>query len=188
MEKLKQQYINEFAQFDKQKSEIRRLWNIDPESAKLLFFLVQIKKPKHILEIGTSNGFSSFMMSVACQNDNCLIDTIEVDEKRFNMATKNLKSRKNIIIHFGKAEDIIPSLDCTYDFVFIDANKKSYINYIQQIIPKLDNDAVIIADNINSHQETTIAYKQFITASNSFTTMQLSHEAGLLISIYKKSS
>ncbi|HOD55354.1 MAG TPA: class I SAM-dependent methyltransferase [Candidatus Cloacimonadota bacterium] len=186
MEKLKKQFKEPFERFEMQKQQIRRLWNIDPECAQLLHFLVDIKAPKHILEIGTSNGYSAFMMSLACQDTNCLLETIEVDEKRYQMAEENLSGMTQIKQYLGKAEDVIPRLTNLYDFVFIDANKPAYIQYIQLIIPFLHDKAVIVADNVSSHPETTKAYQDFIMNDLRFKSMLLNHEAGLMISIFSK--
>ncbi|MCB5249802.1 MAG: class I SAM-dependent methyltransferase [Candidatus Cloacimonadales bacterium] len=185
MEKLRIKHLERFKLFEKQKSEIRRLWNVDTESAQLLFFLLKAKNANNVLEVGTSNGFSTFIMSLAV-NNNCMIETIEVDEKRYQMAIKNLCGLENIKQYFGKAEDIIPSLTNDYDFVFIDANKKAYIDYINLIMPKLNDNAIIVADNICSHCETTKLYQNFIKNDNRFTTMLLNHEAGFMISLFKK--
>ena len=110
MERIKQKYKHELARFEAEKNEIRRLWNIPQETAELLYTFIKIKKPKNILEIGTSNGFSTFWLSIAAETCNAVVDTIEVDEDRFKMAKMNLMNRGNVIQYFGKAELIIPKL------------------------------------------------------------------------------
>jgi len=184
MEKLIETFREELETFAAQKRKIRRLWNIGEETANLLYFFVKAKNPQNILEIGTSNGFSTFWLSVAAES--AVIDTIEVDESRFLLAKENLKSRKNIVIHFGLAEKIIPNLDKKYDLVFIDAGKIDYINYLKLLLKKLNNDALIIADNVISHHETVREYLTFVKNHRDFTTFTLSVESGLEISIYKK--
>ena len=63
MERIKAKYKHDLAKFKAQKNEIKRLWNIPQETAELLYTFIKIKAPEHILEIGTSNGFSTFWLS-----------------------------------------------------------------------------------------------------------------------------
>ncbi len=184
MEKIRKEYEHQFHSFIQQKNEIHRLWNLDPISLELIYMFVRAKKPKRILEIGTSNGYSAFMMSIV--NENLIIDTIEVDDKRYNLAQTNLSSRPNIRQFLGKAEDILPKLENSYDFVFIDANKPAYINYLKLIEPLLESEALIIADNVTSHPETTQNYQDYVQTNPFYTTMLLPVEAGLLISFFHK--
>ena len=183
MEKLKEKYKLELSKFLLQKKNIPRLWNISEQTAELLYMLIRAKAPENILEIGTSNGYSTFWFSLAAEQSGATIDTIEVDEDRFNLAKKNLVGRKNVILRFGKAEYIIPELDKKYDFVFIDAGKVGYVEYIKLLIEKLNDDAIIIADNVISHKDTIQEYLDFIKSSTAFESMTLSIDNGLEISL-----
>ena len=185
MERIKEKYTHELARFEVQRNNIRRLWNIPQDTAELLYTFVKIKKPKHILEIGTSNGFSTFWLSIASESYDAVIDTIEVDKDRFKLAKRNLKNRKNIIQRFGKAELIIPELLDKFDFVFIDAGKINYIDYIKILISKLKNNAIIIADNIISHKDSIKEYLDYIESSGLFDNVTLNIDSGLNVAIYK---
>ena len=185
MERIKEKYKHLLARFEVQKKNLRRLWNIPQETAELLYTLVLTKSPKHILEIGTSNGFSTFWLSIAAESCDAVVDTIEVDKDRFKLAKRNLKSRKNIIQRFGKAELIIPELQDKYDFVFIDAGKINYIDYIKTLINLLNNNATIVADNVISHKDTVKEYLDFIESSELFDSVTLKIDSGLNVAIYK---
>ena len=184
MERIKKKYKHELARFEVQKNNMRRLWNIQQETAELLYTLVKVKSPKHILEIGTSNGFSTFWLSLAAEKCDAIVDTIEVDEDRFKLAKENLASRKNIIQRFGKAEYIIPELQDKYDFVFIDAGKINYIDYIKLLQNKINNNAIIVADNVISHKATVKEYLDFIESSELFDSVTLDIDSGLNIASY----
>ena len=184
MEKLKEKYKLELSKFLLQKKNISRLWNISEQTAELIYMLIRAKAPENILEIGTSNGYSTFWFSLAAEQSGATIDTIEIDEDRFNLAKKNLAGRKNVILRFGKAEYIIPELNKKYDFVFIDASKIEYINYIKLLIEKLNDNAIVIADNIVSHRDTVKEYLDFIKSNPAFESMTLSIDNGLEVSIY----
>ena len=168
MERIKKQYKYELARFEIQKNNIRRLWNIPQETAELLYTFVKIKAPKHILEIGTSNGFSTFWLSLAAETCGAVVDTIEVDEDRFKLAKENLANRKNVVQRLGKAELIIPELSCKYDLIFIDGGKINYIDYIKLLLNKMNNNAIIVSDNVISHQDTVQEYLDYIESSELF--------------------
>jgi len=186
MEKLITKHKAELDAFETQKAENRRLWNIDEKTAKLLYFLINSKAPSRALEIGTSNGFSTFWLSLGLENLPAELHTIEAFEERFEMAKKNLENRSNITQHFGKAEHVIPTLDMKFDFIFIDAGKIGYIDYIKLLMNKLQDGALIIADNVVSHTETVQDYLDFVNKDPNFTTMRLDIGAGLELSIFSK--
>jgi len=201
MEKLKFKHKTELEAFETQKAENRRLWNIDEETAKLLYFLINSKVPKRALEIGTSNGYSTFWLSLGLEDSptehpsagqyktephTTELHTIEAFDERFEMAKKNLGNRTNVIQHFGKAEQVIPTLNMMFDFVFIDAGKIGYIDYIKLLQNKLLDGALIIADNVASHTETVQDYLDFVNEDPNFTTMRLDIGAGLELSIFRK--
>ncbi|MDO9578550.1 MAG: class I SAM-dependent methyltransferase [Candidatus Cloacimonadales bacterium] len=186
MEKIKETYKLQLAKFKAQKKNQRRLWNISEKCAELLFMLIQAKRPKRILEIGTSNGYSTFWLSLAAESCGAVIDTIEIDESRFKLAKENLKELSNIVQHVGKAEFIIPELNNKYDFVFIDAGKIDYIIYLKLLLEKLKNNALIVADNVISHEDTVKEYLDFINSDLRFVSMTLPLEAGLEISVFRR--
>ena len=186
MERLKEQYKHELARFEVQKNNMQRLWNIPQETAELLYTFAKIKAPKHILEIGTSNGFSTFWLSLAAETCGAVVDTIEVDEDRFALAKNNLVNRNNVIQRLGKAELIIPELSGKYDFIFIDAGKINYINYIKLLLNKLSKNAVIVADNVISHKDTVKEYLDYIESSELFDSVTLNIDSGINVAVYNK--
>jgi len=185
MEKLKIKYANELARFAEQKARIRRLWNVDETTAGFLYLAATVHKAQNLLELGTSNGYSTFWLSLAAERNGGIVHTVEVDQKRYLMAKENLKTRSNIAMHYGLAEDIIPTLPPVIDFVFIDAGKPAYLDYLLLLLPKLEPGALILADNVTSHPETTAAYSEYIKKSELFTSLTLPLEAGLEMSVYQ---
>jgi predicted O-methyltransferase YrrM len=184
MEKLKLKYSSELEKFAQQKATIHRLWNVDETTADFLFLTAVSRKAKYLLELGTSNGYSTFWLSLAAEINQAVLHTVEVDEKRFLLAKDNLKDRNNITMHLGLAEKIIPALASGIDFVFIDAGKPAYLDYLQLLIPRLQAGAVILADNITSHPSTTASYQAFLRHSPDFFSLVLPLESGLEMSIY----
>ena len=186
MERMKKKYKHELARFKVQKNNMQRLWNIPQETAELLYTFVKIKAPKHILEIGTSNGYSTFWLSLAAETCGAVVDTIEVDEDRFMLAKSNLVTRDNVVQRLGKAELIIPELSGKYDFIFIDAGKINYIDYIKLLHNKMKRNAIIVADNVISHKDTVEEYLDYIESSELFDSVTLNIGSGINIAIYNK--
>ena len=185
MEKIISDYNELLKRFREQALSNNRLWNVNQETAYLLNMLVTIKQPKHILEIGTSNGYSTFFLAL---DKNIRVTTIEVDEKRQALAKDNLKEFANINFIYAKAEEVLEKLDIMIDFLFIDANKPAYIRYLKLCEPFLNDNALIVADNIDTHPETTRQYQEYVINSPDYKTVHLSLDAGLLISMFSKKS
>ena len=111
--------------------------------------LVKIK-PKRILEIGTAVGYSAMCFSEYLQEEG-RIDTIERDEDRIAQAKENFVKvgvEDKIKLYEGDAVEILPTLNETYDMVFIDAAKGKYPFFLEQALRMLNDKGVIFADNI----------------------------------------
>ena len=120
------------------------------DTLEVLKEVLEKEAPKRILEIGTAVGYSASCFARFTEND-CIIDTIELDEERAKEAIQNVEKigvsdRINIMI--GNAVDILPSLNNVYDIVFIDAAKSKYSIFLEQGIRLIKNKGVILADNV----------------------------------------
>jgi len=182
MEKLKRPYKDVLDRFNKQRETISRLWNIGIETAELLTMLVMIKKPKIILELGTSNGFSTFHLALTGDTK---IYTIDVENARQDLAKDNLQGFDNIIFISERIEDYLPKINYKIDLLFIDANKTNYLKYLQMLENHLSDGALVIADNISSHLENTTNYADYVRNSILYTTINLNIDAGLLVSVFR---
>lgn len=183
---IKDRYRDCFDRFEQQKKQNNRLWNLDEESAAFLYEQVLIRKPKYLLEIGTSNGYSTFWLSLAADRVDATVESIEVDESRYRLALENLSICSNVKLYLGNALEIIPKLQKSYQLVFIDAGKIDYNNYLQLLIPKLSDNCVIIADNIQSHQTNLVNYINELSENPRFVSMTLCIGSGLELSVYNK--
>lgn len=155
--------------------------------AELLYLLVLMKKPERILELGTSNGYSTFWLSLAAEKIEANVISIEVDEPRYELAKQNLLGRSNVELVLGKIEDVIPTLNGDFDFIFIDAGKINYIDYLLLLQDKISKNAVIVADNVISHNHTVKEYLDVIKSDSRFESITLPLDAGLEISVFKGS-
>lgn len=116
---------------------------------KMLKMFCRMVQPKYILEIGTYTAYATLCLAEGAADDT-EIHTIEVNDELEDFILRYLhktKLKDKIHLHIGDAEKIIPSLDCTFDLVFIDANKRHYIEYYELIFDKVRSGGLIIADN-----------------------------------------
>ena len=120
---------------------------------KLLEMISQMIRPRRILEIGTFTGYSALCLAKGLAAEGQL-HTIELREKDGTTAQgffDRSSFRDQIILHTGNALDIVPGLRETWDLVFIDADKESYIEYFKLVLPNLRKNGFILADNIFFH-------------------------------------
>ena len=123
---------------------------IRKEMGNLLKVLLLLKPPQKILEVGTAVGYSSILMSENMPQ-NCRITTIENYEKRIPVAKNNFKragKEEVITLLEGDAMDILKELDGTYDFIFMDAAKGQYINFLPELLRLMPAGGLLISDNV----------------------------------------
>ncbi len=117
---------------------------------RLLSMLSRMIEPKRILEVGTYMGYSALCLAEGLHDDGKII-TLDVD-KQTNEIAKEFWALtpyySKIESFLGDATHIIPTLNETFDLVFIDADKPNYVNYFDLIFPKLRIGGIILADNV----------------------------------------
>lgn len=124
---------------------------IPKDVVKLVGFLLSLKKPEKILEIGAAVGFSSSFMSgfLADGGSVTTIDRYPVMIEQARENYKRLGVEDKVTLIEGDAKDILPSLgDEEYDVIFMDAAKGQYINILPEIYRLLKVGGIIIADDI----------------------------------------
>ena len=123
---------------------------IRKEMQSFLKVLLMIQKPMCILEVGTAVGFSALLMSEAAP-EGCRITTIENYEKRIPIARENFRragKEEQITLIEGDAMDVLKTLEDTFDFIFMDAAKGQYINWLPDVMRLMKNGGVLISDNV----------------------------------------
>lgn len=115
-----------------------------------LKYMMRTHRPLKILEVGTAIGFSALLMSEYAPKD-CKITTIENYEPRISIARSNFeKNNKSDVITLleGDATEILPTLTEEYDFIFMDAAKGQYINFLPEILRLLRVGGILVSDNV----------------------------------------
>jgi predicted O-methyltransferase YrrM len=142
--------------------------NITEENAEFLKKLIVDKNPKHILEIGTANGYSTLQFASVLPETSD-ITTIEYAWNMHNFAVENFRNCKikNIYAIWGDAKSVIPSLaDGYFDLVYIDAMKKEYLAYLFLVIPKCTLDALIIIDDVEKFADKMQDLYEYLDSKN----------------------
>lgn len=117
---------------------------------RVLKMLSSMIKPENVLEIGTYTGYSAICLAEGLQ-PNGKIHTIEINDELEDFIRPYIKKagfENKIILHFGDALKIIPTLNINFDLVFIDGDKREYIEYYNSIINSVIKGGYIIADNV----------------------------------------
>lgn len=117
---------------------------------RALSLLSKIISPKYILEIGTYTGYSALCLAEGLQAKGEL-HTIDVNAELFAIQRKYFDKSdygNQIIQHTGNALNIVPKLNITFDLIFIDAEKKDYLKYLDVILPYTKSGTVILSDNV----------------------------------------
>ncbi|HEX8575546.1 MAG TPA: O-methyltransferase [Flavobacterium sp.] len=117
---------------------------------RVLSMLSKLVRPLNILEIGTFTGYAALCLCEGMR-ENGLLHTIDIKEELVDLQRKyfDLSPWGNQIVqHLGEALAIIPTLDTTFDLVFIDADKENYINYYELVLPKMNKGGIILSDNV----------------------------------------
>lgn len=116
---------------------------------KFLSMISAMTKPKAILEIGAFTGYSAICLASGLADDGVL-HTIEAEEEMEETILRYFKKAgldKKIALHIGKAAEVVPTLNLSFDLVFIDADKESYPAYYDLVFDKVRKGGIIIADN-----------------------------------------
>ncbi|MFT5862544.1 MAG: caffeoyl-CoA O-methyltransferase [Flavobacteriales bacterium] len=121
-----------------------------PYQGRVLSMISKLVNPKSILEIGTFTGYSALCLAEGLQKDG-ILHTIDIKEELMDFQRKHFDNSafaKAIHQHLGQALEIIPRLDTRFDLVFIDADKRNYINYFHAIIDRMNPGGIILSDNV----------------------------------------
>lgn len=117
---------------------------------RLLKMFVRMINPHNILELGTFTGYSALCLAEGLIAPDGELHTIEIDDELEDFIRNHFEASpfaEHINLHIGDAREILPSLDKTFDLVFMDANKREYCEYYDLVFPMLSPGGFIIADN-----------------------------------------
>ncbi len=142
--------------------ELRRPNSISEDSIEYILNVIKKNKLKKVLEIGCLLGYSALRFSTVAES----VKTIEISKTNSQKAMENFKKfdAKNIELLEGDARDILKKVDEKFDFIFIDAMKKQYKEYLILALNLIDK-GFIYADNTISHKEDMKDFFEYLKES-----------------------
>lgn len=117
---------------------------------RLLSMISKLISPENVLEIGTYTAYSTLCLLEGLK-DNGKIITIDINEELEDIVRKYIEksgAKEKIDYRIGDALEIIPSINATFDLIFIDADKSNYINYYNLVFDKVKSGGFILIDNV----------------------------------------
>lgn len=123
---------------------------IRKETQSFLKVMMLMNRPARVLEVGTAVGFSAILMSEYLP-EGSHITTIENYEKRIPIARNNFKragKEEQITLIEGDALEVMKTLEGPYDFIFMDAAKGQYLNFLEPVLDMLTDDGLLVTDNV----------------------------------------
>lgn len=167
---------------------------------RFLSLLSRLLAPTYIVEIGTFTGYATLCLAEGLMPSGHL-HTIEANEEYEEIQNKYFGQspyREQIIQHFAPALEVLPTLPDGIDMVFIDADKKNYLNYFEVVLPKMRPGGVILSDNVlwsgkvvepvkdsDKHTQILMEYNKRLATDPRLETVLLPIRDGLTLSIVK---
>ena len=165
-----------------QDDRLLRFRNLEPETAELLALLIRSTRAHSILEIGTSNGYSTIWLADAAEATEGTLLSIDIDPERTAMARANLDTAG--LAAELRTEDAAQTLqhanDGRWDFIFLDAERPSYASYWPNLLRTLRPSGGLLAiDNVLSHAEEVIDVTRLIDGEPSVESVLVPIGAGV---------
>lgn len=116
---------------------------------RLLKMLVEMIRPKRVLELGTFSGYSALSMAEGLP-DGGELHTIEIFDENEDFLRQWIGGSPwadRVYLHIGDAIDIVPTLGDNWDLAFVDADKRNYVEYYEMLLPRMNPGGFILADN-----------------------------------------
>jgi predicted O-methyltransferase YrrM len=165
-----------------QADRLARFRNVEPETAELLGVLVRATGARRVLELGTSNGYSTIWLADAVEENGGVVTSVEIDPARTAMARATLE-RAGLaaeLVTADASETLRASADGAWDLVFLDAERPAYAGYWPDLLRTLRPGGGLLAiDNVVSHAADVAEVTALIAAEPAVTTALVPIGAGL---------
>jgi len=152
----------------------RRLLNITHDTGEFLAVLVRAMGARRVLEIGTSNGYSTLWLADAAQGINGSVTTVELSADKVAMARENFARaslQDRIVQVEGQAADFLASsADESFDLIFLDSERSAYLGWLPQIERILRPGGLIVVDNATSHAQELAPFMQALRCASGWST------------------
>jgi len=169
----------------------QRARQVEPTTGRFLFALVAPQTDCEVLEIGGSRGYSTIWLAAGVRHLGGRVLSIEQDPAKIaawrrNVAEAGLEGAAELLE--GDAKEAVPAIDDVFDLVFLDAEKDDYEELFGLARSKLEPGALVVADNVLSHQETLGAYSAARQADPTLESVTVPLDRGLELSVVLRGS
>lgn len=171
--------------------ELREYWrvnnvpNITDENAEFLTKLLQEKQVKHLLEIGTANGYSAIVFWDVLEMHNGNMLSIDFSPKSHELAIENIKKAQledSVELMFWNALDVLPTLTGVYDFVFIDGMKRRTKDFLQLVWDKVPAWWTIVVDDVIKYKDKMTWFYEYVESQNlNYQVIQIDSDDGIMV-------
>jgi predicted O-methyltransferase YrrM len=166
---------------------LERFRNVEPPTAELLGVLIRSVGARRILELGTSNGYSTIWLADAAQVTGGRVVSVDVDAARTELARENLGVAglsEVVDLRVGDAGDLVGSSgDGEWEFIFLDAERPAYAGYVHDLVRVLAPGGVLAVDNVLSHEHELVEFTALIEAAEALTQTVVPVGAGLRLAV-----
>ncbi len=170
-----------------QTDRVGRFRNVEPETAELLGVLIRATGAQRILELGTSNGYSTVWLADAAQDTGGRILSVDVDPTRTELALANLVAAGLDDRVELRTEDAAATLarasDSAWQFVFLDAERPAYPGYVPDLVRTLAPRGLLAVDNVRSHAGELVEFTALIERERALTQTVVPVGAGLRLAV-----
>ncbi|MDA2929782.1 O-methyltransferase [Acidobacteria bacterium AH-259-O06] len=174
---------------DMDQNQRRGMMNVPLEDGRLLRLLTETVGAKHVVEIGTSNGYSAIWFCLGLRATGGKLTTHEIDPHRASLARENFKRAgvdEIVTLVEGDAHEEVMKLNDSIDILFLDADKPGYLDYLNKLLPLVRPGGLILAHNMNRPAPDP-RYIKAITTNPDLETIFLNmHAAGVGVTLKKR--
>jgi predicted O-methyltransferase YrrM len=171
---------------------LQRFRNVEPPTAELLGVLIRATGARRVLELGTSNGYSTMWLADAVQATGGRVVSVELDPARTELARANLSGTGLGELVELRSEDAADALarseDGEWEFVFLDAERPVYPGYLEDLVRTLAPGGVLAVDNVISHEHELVEFTALIEAEPALTQVVVPVGAGLRLAVRDRSA
>jgi predicted O-methyltransferase YrrM len=164
--------------------------SVPPEDGRVLRLLAEATGARHVVEIGTSNGYASIWFCLALRTTGGKLTTFEIDTRRALLARENFKRAgvdKLVTLIEGDAHEKVKMLKEPIDIVFIDADKDGYLDYLNKLLPLVRPGGLILAHNTTDVGSQMQDYLKAITTNPELETIFLHKQTtGIGVTLKKR--
>jgi predicted O-methyltransferase YrrM len=182
---LDELYAHGRAHDEQREDRLQRLRNVEPETAELLGVLVRALQAKRVLEIGTSNGYSTIWLGDAAEAVGGTVLSIEIEAERTAQAESNVAEAgvaDFVELRVADAGEALRSFaDGEFCLIFLDAERKHYVDYWPDLIRALRPNGLLVVDNTLSHAKELVEFSELVYSQPGVTSTLVTVGAGVLL-------